>query len=137
MPFRLYRSDEIRSWSLVTETQGNVAMSLGNGTSSQDNVPVTWEQTWPYRDVYFIMRNIMTKQQEELPLDIDKITQELTSLHVEFIQQVEEHMAKNNDVITLDEIEKIYSIYYDKREKIIQFTYNYFRSIVLRNIKHT
>jgi hypothetical protein len=121
----------------VTETQGNVAMSLGNGTSSQDNVPVTWEQTWPYRDVYFIMRNIMTKQQEELPLDIDKITQELTSLHVEFIQQVEEHMAKNNDVITLDEIEKIYSIYYDKREKIIQFTYNYFRSIVLRNIKHT
>ncbi|MDR1041843.1 MAG: hypothetical protein LBR80_17105 [Deltaproteobacteria bacterium] len=77
----------------------------------------------------------MTNNHEDLPLDIDKIVKELTDLHIDFIQQVEDHKDRNEGIITIDELENIFSVYYNKREKIIQYTHEYFRGLVLKNMK--
>jgi hypothetical protein len=67
------------------------------------------------------------KDSQDISIDIDKRIDELINLDLEFIEQVRELKFLNNNIIKVDDIEKIYNAYYKKRETMLKTACDFYR----------
>jgi hypothetical protein len=74
----------------------------------------------------------MGTQNNDQNIEISTIITQLDNLYLEFVNKVNVYKRKNNNNISLSDIDKMFSVYSDNVQSIMKYAYNYYKGKILK-----